>query len=358
MTRPPGSIERSTFGRLPDGRDVDQFTLHDGTVTLRAIALGGIIAGIRAPDRDGGLDDIVLGHDSVDGYLRHNQYFGALIGRYANRIAAGRFALGSEVHQLTTNDGANHLHGGLIGFDKALWAVEPFESGTGVGLAFTHVSPDGDQGYPGRLDARVTYTLAEAALTVDYHATTDRATVVNMTQHSYFNLGGSRSENILHHELMINADHFTPVDRELIPLGTVEQVAGGPFDFRAMRRIVSRIQEPNQQLEFAGGYDHNFVLSRARGAEALGLAGRLVEPRCGRVLEVWTTEPGVQFYSGNFLNGTIRGRGGRRYGHRAALCLETQHFPDSPNHPDFPSTELHPNETYRSRTVFRFGIEG
>lgn len=353
----PG-VERATFGRLPDGREVEQFTLRDGTLTLRAISYGGIIVALHAPDRTGHLDDVVLGHDSLDGYVHRSPYFGALIGRYANRIAHGRFALEHESHHLPTNNGAHHLHGGLLGFDKVLWTAEPFESDAGVGIAFSHTSPDGDQGYPGTLRAAVTYTLADATLTVDYRATTDRTTVVNMTQHSYFNLGGTGSSDILGHELTINADRYTPVDKGLIPSGAVERVAGSPFDFRVSTPIGSHIDDADEQLRLAGGYDHNFVLGpRARSGE-LDIAARVVDPGTGRVLEIRTTEPGVQFYSGNFLDGTICGKGGRLYGRRAGLCLETQHFPDSPNHLGFPSTVLQPGDVYRSRTIFRLGVQG
>jgi aldose 1-epimerase len=353
------SVSSSFFGTLPDGSRVDRHTIRAGRLELSAITYGGIIMSLRAPDRDGALDDVVLGHDSLEGYLTHSPYFGALIGRCGNRIDQGRFTLDGVQHQLTLNDGPHHLHGGACGFDRMLWIASPFDSMDGAGLTLTRSSADGEQGYPGALAARVTYTLTPAdELVIDYTATTDRPTIVNLTQHSYFNLGGARVDDILGHELVIEADAYTPVDAGLIPTGQIAPVEQTPFDFRAPTRIGARVDERHVQLTNAGGYDHNFVLRPEAGTQALRHAARLREPVSGRTLEVRTSEPGLQFYSGNFLDGTIRGRAGRLYGHRGGLCLETQHFPDAPNQKAFPSVTLRPLDTYRSRTVYAFGTEG
>jgi aldose 1-epimerase len=325
---------------------------------MRTITYGGIIVALRAPDRTGRLDDVVLGHDTLDGYLDHSPYFGAVVGRFANRIANGRFTLDGESHRLATNDGAQHLHGGRRGFDKVIWKATPFTRPTEAGVTFAYTSPDGEEGYPGALTASVTYTLTERdELRVDYEATTDRATIVNLSQHSYFNLAGSRAANVLDHVLTIDADRFTPIDTTLIPTSGFAPVEGTPFDFRTPQHIGARIGDAHEQLTNAGGYDHNFVLRRQDDG-ALAHAARVSEPRTGRALDVHTTEPGLQFYSGNFLDGTIRGKEGRMYGHRGGFCLETQHFPDSPNQPVFPSVVLRPDETYRSRTTFTFGTDG
>jgi aldose 1-epimerase len=326
-----------------------------GGIDLSVATYGGIIVCLRVPDRDGRLDDVVLGHDDVDGYVRSASYFGALIGRYGNRIAGGRFTLDGVAHQLVTNDGKNHLHGGARGFDKVVWSAEPFERGADRGLVLRYASADGEEGYPGALIADVTYTLTDDdKLLIDYHATASKPTPVNLTQHTYWNLSGDRASNILEHELTINASHITPVDRELIPTGEVKSVVGTPFDFRAPTPIGARIDENDEQLRYAGGYDHNFVLDRT--GSGLTPAARLHDPATGRVVEIHTTEPGLQFYSGNFLDGTIRGKNRRMYGHRGGLCLETQHFPDSPNRPGFPSTVLRPEAEYRSRTAFHFSV--
>ena len=322
---------------------------------VRAIAYGGIIQAIRVPDRAGRFDDVVLGFDAPDAYRNHATFFGTLVGRYGNRIARGRFAIDGTVYQLATNNGPNHLHGGVKGWNQEVWDTEPFRRQDGEGVVFRHISPDGDEGYPGTVRAEVTYTLTDAnELRVDYVATTDAPTVINLTQHSYFNLAGSQAADILDHELTIAADRYTPVDAGLIPTGELAPVAGTPFDFRTPTRIGARIDEPHPQLAYGGGYDHNFVLNATGGIAAT--AARVVDPVSGRTMEVRTTEPGVQFYSANFLDGSIVGKGGRRYGRRAGLCLETQHFPDSPNHPDFPSTVVRPGQEYRSTTVFAFGL--
>jgi aldose 1-epimerase len=324
-------------------------------IELGVATYGGIIVCLRVPDRDGRVDDVVLGHDDVQGYVRSASYFGAIIGRYGNRIGEGRFSLEGVTHQLDTNDGRNHLHGGSRGFDKVVWSAEPFERASERGLVLRYTSLDGEQGYPGSLSAEVTYALTDGdKLLVDYRATTSRTTPVNLTQHTYWNLGGSLADDVLEHELTINASHITPVDRELIPTGAMMPVAGTPFDFRAAWPIGARIDDQTEQLRHAGGYDHNFVLDRT--GNGLTPAARLHEPTTGRVLEIHTTEPGLQFYSGNFLDGTIRGKAGRVYGHRGGLCLETQHFPDSPNKPHFPPTVLRPGAEYRSRTMFHFSV--
>ncbi|HEX4602314.1 MAG TPA: aldose epimerase family protein [Gemmatimonadales bacterium] len=354
MTR--ASVTRAPFGHTPDGTRVELFTLTNGRgVEVRAMSYGGIIVSLRAPDRAGHVDDVVLGYDRLDAYVQSSPYFGAVVGRYGNRIARGQFRLDGTGYRLATNNGPNHLHGGVRGFDKVVWGAEPFQHGDSVGVLFRHTSPDGDEGYPGTLTATVTYTLTdqgEGELIVDYGARTDKPTPVNLTQHSYFNLAGDARRDILGHELTIAADSFTPVDSTLIPTGAIAPVAGTPFDFRAPVAIGARIERPDEQLRRGQGYDHNFVLNRS--GPGLVHAASVFEPTSGRVLDVFTTEPGLQFYSGNFLDGSITGKAGRVYRHRYGLCLETQHFPDSPNHPTFPSTILRPGEAYRSRTVFRF----
>jgi len=307
------------------------------------------------------VEDIVLGFDSLAGYTSEayeaaNPYFGALIGRYGNRIAGGEFTLDGQAYSLETNNGPNHLHGGEDGFDQVLWDVEPFEEEGEVGLVLTHTSPDGHGGYPGRLDVEVTYTLTDDnELAVDYRATTTEATPVNLTQHSYFNLDGHSGGSILDHRLMINAEAFTPVDSTLIPTGDFRAVSDTPFDFREPTPIGGRIDRDNRQLEIAGGYDHNFVLAR-QDRDSLHLAARVYDPDSGREMAVLTTEPGLQFYSGNFLDGSLTGKEGVAYSKRSGFALETQHFPNSPNEPDFPSTILYPDETYTSRTVYRFSV--
>jgi len=354
-------ISRLPFGTTADAKPVELFTLtnaHD--VEVRAMTYGATIVWLHAPDREGHLDDIVLGYPTLAGYLAQSPYFGAIVGRYGNRIAKGRFTLDGKAYQLATNNGPNHLHGGVKGFDKVVWSAEPAETDTSATVTFSYVSPAGEEGYPGTLRARVTYTLTDRdELRVDYLATTDQATPVNLTQHSYFNLAGAGTRDILAHELMIAADRYTPVDATLIPTGEIAAVAGTPFDFRTPTAIGARIGQSDVQLQHGKGYDHNWVLNRAGAAEgALVLAARVTEPTTGRTLDVFTTEPGIQFYSGNFLDGTITGKDGRVYQHRYGFCLETQHFPDSPNHPNFPSTILRPGREYRSTTVFQFGISG
>ena len=353
------SVDVQPFGETAGGEQVDVYTLRNANgVTVRAINYGGIILSLEVPDREGRFEDVVLGYESVAEYEADSPYFGAIIGRYGNRIAGGEFELDGETYPLAVNNGPNHLHGGIRGFDKVVWDARQVEVDDGVGIVFTYTSEDGEEGYPGTLSAEVTYTLTDdGELVFDYVATTDEATPINLTQHSYFNLAGfGGAGDILGHELMLNADRFTPVDGTLIPTGEIRPVAGTPFDFTTPREIGERINdEENAQIAHGGGYDHNFVLNR-EGADADEpvLAARVHEPSSGRVMEVYTTEPGVQFYTGNFLDGSLTGKGGVVYAHRSGFCLETQHFPNSPNEPSFPSTILRPGETYRTQTTYRF----
>ena len=349
-------VTRSDFGTTPSGEAVDLYTLTNARgMVVRAMTWGGIITSIETPDRAGRLGDIVLGYDSLAGYLKATPYFGAIIGRYGNRIGHAQFTLDGATYHLPANDGANTLHGGTVGFDKVVWEAETFRGDSGVGITFTHTSPDGDQGFPGKLEARVTYTLTDRnELIVDYRATTDKATPVNLTQHSYFNLAGDGAGDVLGHVLWLGADRFTPVDSTLIPTGALAPVAGTPFDFTTPTAIGARIAQDDEQLRRGRGYDHNFVLTRT--GSGLVHAARVVEPTTGRTLDVSTTEPGIQFYTGNFLDGSITGKGGHVYRHRNGFCLETQHYPDSPNQAAFPTTIVRPGETYTSRTVFTFGV--
>ena len=321
---------------------------------VRAMNYGGIIVSIRVPDRNEQFADVVLGHETLDGYRPNPPFFGAIVGRYANRIANGTFKLDGETYTLPKNDGPNTLHGGDKGFDKAVWDAEPLKGRTGV--AFSYFSKNGDEGFPGNLRVKVTYTLTNAnALDIDYEATTDKATPINLSNHSYFNLKGEGNGDILDHEIMINADRFTPVNKNLIPTGELRPVKGTPLDFTTPTKIGARIDDNYDQLVLAHGYDHNFVINRQGGG--LVLAARVYEPTTGRTLEVSTTQPGVQFYTGNFLDGTITGKQGHVYKRRYGFCLETQHFPDSPNHPSFPNTILRPGETFREKTVFKFSAK-
>ena len=357
---PAAGVRQASFGTTPQGEVVSVYTLKNAHgMEVRVIDYGGIIVSLRVPDRAGHFDDIVLGFDSLEAYLRASPYFGAIVGRYGNRIARGRFTLEGRTYTLATNNGPNHLHGGLKGFDKVVWGVSPFERQDSVGLLLRYTSPDGEEGYPGTLHAMVTYTLTEGnELIFDYHATTDRATPVNLTQHSYFNLAGNGRADVLGHMVTLNADSFTPVDSTLIPTGEIRSVAGTTFDFRAPAAIGARIEQEDEQLRYGRGYDHTFVLNTGGDEPGQGakLAARVSEPSGGRVMEIYTTEPGLQFYSGNFLDGTLRGKNGVRYGRRSGFAMETQHFPDSPNRPQFPSTILLPGREYRSRTVLRFTV--
>jgi len=347
-------IDKASFGKLPDGREADLYTLTNANGLQTAITnYGAIVVSLHAPDRDGRLADIVLGYPKLADYLKDTPYFGAIVGRYGNRIAKGRFTLDGVEHTLATNDGANHLHGGKIGFDKVLWNAESFQNANEVGLRLSYLSADGEEGYPGNLQVTVCYALTNKnELKITYAATTDKPTVVNLTHHGYWNLIGQARGDILEHELMLNADRFTPIDAGLIPTGELRPVKGTPMDFTRPTRIGAHISQDDEQLRYGLGYDHNFVLNRT--GEGLSLAARVYEATTGRVLEVHTTEPGVQFYSGNFLNGSNVGKGGRAYKHRCGFCLETQHFPDSPNKPEFPSVVLRPGQRYQTTTVYRF----
>ncbi|HUQ48070.1 MAG TPA: aldose epimerase family protein [Gemmatimonadaceae bacterium] len=353
-------IIRRSFGPPVGGAPVEVFTIaNDRGVEVGITNYGARITTIYTPDRAGEREDIVLGFDNLEQYIDDTSYFGAVVGRYGNRIAGGRFNLDGKSYELAVNNGPNTLHGGLRGFDKAVWTPTIFENEGASALALEHTSADMDEGYPGNLQAQVTYTLTvDDNLIVDYSATTDKATPVNLTQHTYWNLSGNAKRDILEHELTINADSMTPVDSTLIPTGEIVPVAGSPFDFRKPAAIGRRINEsPNEQLLNGGGYDHNFVLSRGDAPPgAMFHAARVRDPSTGRTLDIITTEPGLQFYSGNFLDGSITGKAGAAYRHRYGMALETQHFPDSPNQPNFPSTILRPGERYSSRTEFRFGV--
>jgi aldose 1-epimerase len=318
---------------------------------------GGTIVSIKVPDRNKKFADVVLGFDSLAGYTAktNTSYFGALIGRYGNRIANGKFSLGGHGYQVPVNDGPNSLHGGLKGFDKRIWRAKEFSSDQGPGLELNYVSQDGEEGYPGKLSVTVRYTLDDKnGLHIDYRATTNKDTVLNLTNHSYFNIGGAGSGTVLAQKLTLDADRYTPVDSTLIPTGKVEPVAGTPFDFRKATVIGSRIDQDNEQLKFGKGYDHNFVLNRP--GDLAAVAAKVEDPNSGRVLQVYTDQPGIQFYTGNFLDGTVTGVGGP-FVHRGALCLETQHYPDSPNHSNFPSAVLRAGQQFHSTTIFRFSTE-
>jgi aldose 1-epimerase len=354
--KPPkrSHVTGASFGKTTDGNIVTIYTLTNAHgLELRAMTYGAIITSLKTPDRSGAMADIVLGFDRLDGYLKASPYFGAVVGRYGNRIAQGQFTLDGRTYPLARNNGPNHLHGGIKGFDKVVWEAAP--STTHAAVTFSRSSADGEEGYPGRVNARVTYTLTDSnELVVEYYATTDKPTPINLTQHSYFNLAGEGAGPILDHQLTIHADRFTPVDATLIPTGQLAPVQGSPFDFRHATAIGARIDDKHEQLTYGRGYDHNWVLNDA--GHGLHPAARVVEPSSGRTLDVATTEPGLQCYTGNFLDGTIVGKGGHVYQHRTGLCLETQHFPDSPNHPAFPSTILRPGQAYSTKTVFTFGV--
>jgi aldose 1-epimerase len=350
------SLKKTSFGKIPDGRQVDLYTLtNKNGVEVGITNFGGIVVSIKVPDRSGKMADVVLGYDSLDGYVNDKAYFGALVGRYANRIAHAQFTLDGVTYKLAKNNGENSLHGGVKGFSKAVWEAKEVASKDGASLQLNYLSKDGEEGYPGNLKVQVVYTLTDAnELRIDYSATTDKKTVLNLTNHSYFNLAGQGNGEVLGHELVIRADRFTPVDAGLIPTGELRPVEGTPFDFRKKTAIGARINADNEQLKLGKGYDHNWVLNHT---SEFSLAARAVEPNSGRVLEVWTTQPGVQLYTGNFLDGTVIGKGGKAYTLRSAFCLETQHFPDSPNHPEFPSTVLNPGERYHQVTSFKFLTE-
>ncbi|MBN2508081.1 MAG: galactose mutarotase [Verrucomicrobia bacterium] len=351
-----GYVASESFGKTPDGQAVQLFTLRNaGGMEARICNYGGIVVSLKVPDRDGNLGDVVLGYDTLAGYLNASPYFGCLVGRYGNRIAKGRFTLNGQTYTLATNDGPNSLHGGIRGFDKVVWkAAALYRDDVGPVLELRYRSRDGEEGFPGNLDVTATYTLtADNALRLDYVATTDKDTVVNLTQHSYFNLAGRG--DVLGHIVQIDAGRFTPVDPTLIPTGELKSVEGTPFDFRRPTAIGARIHQNDPQLKIAGGYDHNWVI-RGQPGELI-LQARVTEPATGRVLEVLSTEPGLQFYTGNFLDGTITGKGGWVYRHRNGFCMEPQHFPDSPNQPAFPPVVLKPGQTYRNTIAYRFSTQ-
>jgi aldose 1-epimerase len=340
---------------MPDGRPVNLYTLTNANgAVVKITNYGAIVTELWVPDKNGTLGDIVLGFDSLSGYLGESPYFGAIVGRYGNRIAKGTFTLDGKAYALAINNGENHLHGGRVGFDKVVWTATPGRPGSdGVSLTLRYVSKDMEEGYPGVLDVTVVYTLTNAnELKIDYTAAADKPTVCNLTHHSYFNLAGQGNGDILNHELMLNADRITPVDAGLIPTGQFLSVPGTPLDFTKPTAIGARINSADEQIKFGGGYDHNWVLNK-KGRE-LSLAAKVYEPTSGRAMEVWTQEPGVQFYSGNFLDGTLTAKGGKVYKHRCGFCLETQHYPDSPNKPEFPTTVLRPGQTYKTTTVYKF----
>jgi aldose 1-epimerase len=346
----PAKQAQTSWGKTPDGASVELYTLANAkSAEAKIITYGGTVVSLKVPDRSGVLGDVVAGFDNLDGYLAPAPYFGALIGRYGNRIGGARFSLNGTEYTLPANDGANQLHGGPRGFDKRVWHAKLQSPQS---LELTYLSKDGEEGYPGNLLVTVVYTLTDGNdFRIDYSANTDKDTVINLTHHSYFNLSGEG--DILGHQLSIHADHFTPVNRGLIPTGELRPVAGTPFDFRAAKAIGERIEQQDEQLIFGRGYDHNWVLNRA--GSGLESAAIVSEPKSGRTMEVLTTTPGLQFYSGNFLDGTLQGKG-RTYTRRSAFCLETQFFPDSPNKPAFPSTILRPGTTFRSTTVYRFSV--
>jgi len=343
---------QESYGKLADGRDVQQFILTNKQgVEMKVINYGGIITSLRVPDRQGVLEDVVLGFDSLSSYETSSPYFGALIGRYGNRIAGGRFQLDGQTYTLAQNNNGEHLHGGIKGFDKVFWDISRAQAADGQALYLRYVSPDGEEGYPGTLYVEVVYILTDDnELKITYKATTDKKTIVNLTQHTYFNLTGNK-QDILGHELTLYADKFLPVNKTLIPTGELKPVEGTPFDFRKPVTVGARIQEKDEQLLIGKGYDHCWVLS---SSDSLKLAATLYEPTSGRVVEVRTTEPGIQFYSGNFLDGTLTGKGGVVYPQRFGLCLETEHFPDSPHRPAFPSVVLEPGAVYQTTTSYKF----
>lgn len=354
---PADRPRKEHFGTLPDGTRVERWTVAAGRTRLGVLSYGGIVQTLEVPDRHGRRANVSLGFDNLDDYLTAGTYFGALIGRYGNRIARGTFTLDGTAYRLPVNDGPNSLHGGDRGFDTRVWDVEPYQDGTDTGLTLRRTSPDGEMGYPGTLTVQVRYILDRRGdFRIEYEATTDRATVVNLTNHTYFNLAGEGGGDVLGHTLQIAASRYTPVDATLIPTGELPKVAGTPFDFRRAKRIGQDIRDGHRQLVFGGGYDHNFALDKGVTA-APEHAVTLADPASGRVMRIATTEPGVQFYSGNGLDGTLKGTSGALYRQGDGLCLETQHFPDSPNRPSFPSTVLRPGRTYRTTTVHSFGVQ-
>jgi len=346
------AVKSEVFGRLEDGRQVNVYTLTNRAgVEVRIINYGGIVLSLKVPDRNGIMGDVVLGHDRLDGYAENSPYFGCLVGRFGNRIAGGKFVLNGKTYTLAANNGVNSLHGGVRGFDKRVWAATTKITSNGPALGLNYVSRDGEEGYPGTLSVTAVYTLTEDnELALDFTAVTDKDTVVNLTHHSYFNL--ACQGHVLDHVVTLYSNQFTPVNDALIPTGELRQVQGTPFDFRTPERIGARISAPDQQIKYGGGYDHNWVLNKP--ARKLGLAATVEEPVSGRIMDVLTTEPGIQFYTGNALDGTLIGKGGWIYKAHRGLCLEPQHYPDSPNQPSFPTTILKPGQTYTNTILYRF----
>jgi aldose 1-epimerase len=355
-----GTIRKQSFGKTAGGEQIDLYSLTNKKgMEVSITNFGATVVTLRVPDRAGKPADVVLGFDTLEGYESGKAYFGATVGRYGNRIAGGQFSLDGKTYTLPKNDGNNTLHGGIVGFNKKVWKAREIASKDGESLEFSYLSADGEEGFPGNLSAKVVFTVPAERneLKIEYTATTDKDTVLNLTNHSYFNLAGEGSGDILDHVLTLHAKQFTPVDKTLIPTGELRDVASTPLDFTSATAIGKRINESYEQLVFGKGYDHNWVLVRSGSGNGLTIAAEAYEPKSGRKLEVLTTEPGVQFYSGNFLDGTVKGKGNKAYAQRAAFCLETQHFPDSPNHPNFPSTVLKPNSVFHSETVFRFSAK-
>ena len=349
------AVEKRAFGKTPDGAAIDLYVLKNKNGMEADITnFGAALVALKVPDKSGNIADVVLGYDNVDGYVNDKAYFGGTIGRYANRIANGQFKLDGKTYNVPKNDGPNSLHGGTTGFNKRVWTARDMSSSTRPAVRFSYTSKDGEEGYPGNLKLEVTYSLSnDNALQIEYSATTDKDTVVNLTNHAYFNLSGEGSGDILGTELKLNADRFTPINNTLIPTGERRAVKGTPFDFSKATAIGARINDNNdEQLKFGKGYDHNWVLNGKHNA--MLIAAEAYDPKGGRVLQISTTEPGIQFYTGNFLDGSIHGKSGKPYNYRSAFCLETQHFPDSPNHPNFPSTELKPGQRFHSMTIYKF----
>jgi aldose 1-epimerase len=348
-------VIKQSFGKTSDGQNIDLYTLRNAHgVEAKITNYGGILVSLKVPDRDGKFDDVVLGFNDLDTYLTKNDpYFGAIIGRYGNRIAKGRFTLNGVEYKLAVNNGENHLHGGIKGFDKVVWTGREIKTKAGPAVVLTYLSKDGEEGYPGNLNVRVVYTLTNNnEIKIDYSATTDKDTVTNLTHHSYFNLAGEGNGDILNHLVTINANRFVPTDAGSIPTGELRSVAGTPFDFLKPVAIGARINQDDEQLKLGNGYDHTWVINGRAGT--MRLAATAYEAGSGRMMQVWTTEPGVQFYTGNFLNGTLTGKSGKVYARRNGFCFETQHYPDSPNQPSFPTTTLRKGRTYKSTTIYRF----
>ncbi|HEX3628442.1 MAG TPA: aldose epimerase family protein [Verrucomicrobiae bacterium] len=350
------AISKAPFGTTPDGKQVDIYTLRNSNgLEARIMTYGGIVVSLKTPDKSGRFDDVVLGYDSLDGYLKRNPYFGALIGRCGNRIAKGKFSLNGNTYLLATNQASrNHLHGGIKGFDKVVWTAKTSETSNGPALELSYLSKDGEEGYPGNLSVTATYTLtADNGLKLDFTATTDKHTICNLTHHSYFNFHGGG--DVLDYVVQINAEQFTAVNADVVPTGEVRSVSGTPLDFRKPTQVGARINNQDEQLQLAGGYDHNWVFSKPAGQ--LASVARVADKVSGRCMEVFTTQPGMQFYSGNFLDGTIIGKSGQKYNRRYAFCMEPQHFPDAPNHPHFPSIELQPGQVYKNTIIYKFSTE-